>query len=324
VAARSREGGYPLGEGAAYRALGAIALVGDDHAAAAAWLARAFDVFVRMGRAVHLQVTLRWTAALAGATGRPGAAGTLRAAAGEVRMPATELLERAWLDPRLPAAGDGPPVPLAEAVALARQVLAELETAPAAAPAAEPPAVDRFAREGAVWAVTFAGRTVRLPDSKGMQDLATLLARPGREVHCTELVGAAVEQADTGEMLDAQARRRYEARIVELQGELAEAEEANDRGRADAVGLELDLLVDQLAASTGLHGRSRRTGGTAERARTAATWRIRAAIRRAAALHPALGAHLRSAVRTGTWCSYQPENAVEWQVSAAVGSESRG
>jgi hypothetical protein len=267
-------------------------------------------------------VTLRWTAALAGATGRPAAAETLRAAAGEVRMPATELLERAWLDPRLPATGDGPSVPLAEAVALARQVLADLETAPAAAPPAEPPAADRFAREGAVWAVTFAGRTARLPDSKGMQDLAVLLARPGREVHCTELVGAAVEQTDTGEVLDAQARRRYEARIVELQGELAEAEEAHDRGRAEAVGLELDLLVDQLAAATGLHGRSRRTGGTAERSRTAVTWRIRAAIRRIETLHPALGAHLRAAVRTGTWCSYQPENVVDWQVSAAVGSAS--
>jgi predicted ATPase len=323
VAARSYEAGYPLGEGAAYRALGAIALEHHDHAFAAAWLSRALEVFVRMGRAVHLQVTLRWTAALARATGRPGPAETLRVAAGEARMPATELLERAWLDPRLPATADGPAVPLPEAVALAHQVLAETATAPPAEPADEPPVADRFALEGAVWAVTFAGRTVRLPDSKGMQDLATLLARPGREVHCTELVGAAVEQADTGEVLDAQARRRYEARIVELQGELAEAEEANDRGRAEAVGMELDLLVDQLVAATGLHGRSRKSGGTAERARTAVTWRIRAAIRRADALHPALGAHLRRAVRTGTWCSYQPEQAVEWEVNPAVGSASR-
>jgi hypothetical protein len=239
-------------------------------------------------------------------------------------MPATELLERAWLDPRLPSSADRPAVPLPEAVALAHQVLAETATAPPAEPAEEPPVADRFALEGAVWAVTFAGRTVRLPDSKGMQDLATLLARPGREVHCTELAGAAVEQTDTGEVLDAQARRRYEGRIVELQGELAEAEEANDRGRAEAVGMELDLLVDQLVAATGLHGRSRRSGGTAERARTAVTWRIRAAIRRADALHPALGAHLRRAVRTGTWCSYQPEDAVEWQVNPAVGSASTG
>jgi hypothetical protein len=246
----------------------------------------------------------------------------LLTAAGAVRMPATELLERAWLDPRLPAAaGDGPPVPLAEAVALARQVLAEIEKAPAAPPPTEAPVGDRFACEGAVWAVTFAGRTVRLPASKGMQDLAVLLARPGHEVNCTELAGAVVEQADTGELIDAQARRRYEARIVELQGEHADAEEAHDRGRAEAVGLELDLLVDQLAAATGLHGRSRRTGGTAERSRTAVTWRIRAAIRRIEAVHPTLGAHLRVSVRTGTWCSYQPENVVEWQV---IGNASTG
>lgn len=71
--------------------------------------------------------------------------------------------------------------------------------------------------------------------------------------------------------------------------------------------------MEQLAAATGLGGRSRRTRGTAERARTAVTWRIRAAIRRVEELHPELGRHLRHAVRTGTWCSYQPEQAVSWR-----------
>jgi hypothetical protein len=87
-------------------------------------------------------------------------------------------------------------------VALARRGLAELATGAPTAAADEP---ERFVLEGAGWAVAYAGRTVRLPDSKGMRDLAELLSRPGREVHCTALAGAAVEQPDTGEVLDAQA-----------------------------------------------------------------------------------------------------------------------
>lgn len=30
--------------------------------------------------------------------------------------------------------------------------------------------------------------------------------------------------------------------------------------------------------------------------------------------HPALGRHLREAVRTGTWCTYRPETPIHWQL----------
>lgn len=257
-------------------------------------------------------MTLRWVAALVlGESGRGAAAGLL-ATAGVVRTPTAEVLERAWLDPLLDGAGDaGPALPLGDAVALARSELAVLAAAPVDNAAPMP---DRFTLTGAIWTVTFAGRTVRLPASLGLRDLATLLARPGREVHSVELLEAAVEQPDTGEVLDAPARRGYEARIVELQGELTEAEELGDRGRAEAARLELDLLVEQLAAARGLGGRPRRSGGTTERARTAVTWRIRSAITRIDAVHPDLGRHLRTAVRTGLWCSYRPERPVAWEL----------
>jgi hypothetical protein len=251
----------------------------------------------------------------------------------------TEILDRAYLDGLLATVGpDGRFLVLPEAVALARRELAvaagrrpraDRRATPgpdrrtAAAPAddaadvrqghAEPPAA-RFALDGAVWTVEYAGRTVRLPRAKGLGDLATLLACPGREVHCTELAGAAVDQPDTGEVLDAQARRGYQARIVELQELLTEAEDAGDRGRAETASLELDLLVDQLAAARGLGGRTRRGGGTAERARTAVTWRIRAAVRRIAGVHPELGEHLRRSVHTGLWCRYDPETPVGWEL----------
>jgi len=313
---RCRDATYPLGEGVADRALGAIALVRGEHRTAAEEFGRSLDVFVRIGHTVQLRVGLRWVAGLAAAAGRPAAL-PLQEAAGVVRTPLSEVLERAWLDPLLGSSGH--PVvalPLPEAVALARRELAELAAGAPAAVAAEPEP-ERFVLEGAAWAVAYAGRTVRLPDSKGMRDLAVLLSRPGREVHCTELAGAAVEQPDTGEVLDAQARRRYEARIVELQAELTEAEDLGDRGRAEKAGLELDLLVEQLAAARGLGGRARRAGGTAERARTAVTWRIRTALRRIDEANPQLGRHLKAAVRTGLWCSYAPEQPVGWQLTAA-------
>jgi hypothetical protein len=186
------------------------------------------------------------------------------------------------------------------------------ETAPTAAPSAPASLV----REGLTWAASYAGRTVRLRDSKGLRDIAVLLSRPEQEVHCLELIGGADVGGEPGPALDAQARRAYERRIRELQEEADDARVANDPVRAERAEAELDALVQQLAEAFGLSGRGRATGSAAERARSAVGWRVRAALRHAAEMHPELGRHLKNAVRTGTWCSYRPEAAVRWDVDA--------
>jgi hypothetical protein len=116
-------------------------------------------------------------------------------------------------------------------------------------------------RAGDFWEVGYAGEIATVRASKGLADIARLVAAPGHEVHCLELIGAGVAEADTGEVLDAAARRAYDDRGRELQLELDEAEAAADRGRAERARAELDALVDQLVNALGLRGRSRRTGG---------------------------------------------------------------
>jgi predicted ATPase len=314
VVARSDAVEYPLGRGLGNRALGVLDLLAGRFEPAARSLLAALDDFVRLGDA-HVRTTLRSVAALATAAGRGDAVRGVRAAAAAGATDLSDLLAHATLDRRLVDAPDpGPAPPLPAAVARAREVLAALgsESVDRSDPAAPP--APAFRREGAVWTIAFDGATVRLPDAKGFHDLAALLAGAGREIHCAELMGAAVDAPDTGAALDAQARRAYEARIVELQADLVEAEDAHDLEAADRTRLELDLLVEHLTAATGLGGRPRRTGGSTERARSAVRWRIRAGIDRIDEAHPALGRHLREAVRTGTWCSYQPGTPVDWKL----------
>jgi tetratricopeptide (TPR) repeat protein len=178
------------------------------------------------------------------------------------------------------------------------------------------PAPASLVREGDTWTASYAGRTVRLRDSKGLRDIAVLLTRPEQDVHCLELMGASDVGAEPGPALDAQARRAYERRIRELQEEIDDAGTANDPIRGERAEVELDALVQQLAEAFGLSGRERATGSAAERARSAVGWRVRAAVRHAAELHPELGRHWKNAVRTGTWCSYRPEAAIRWDVDA--------
>jgi hypothetical protein len=175
-----------------------------------------------------------------------------------------------------------------------------------------------FRRDGEVWTLCFAGRTARLRDSKGLRDLAVLLARPGEQTHVTELAGpdgrpAPMSTTDTGVLADRRALTAYRNRIRELDAELDAADAAADSGRAARLAGERESLLAELSAVTGLGGRSRVGGSGTERVRKAVSNRIRQAVDRVAETHPDLGRHLRASVRTGTWCRYEPEHPVAWR-----------
>ncbi|HYV56125.1 MAG TPA: hypothetical protein VE911_01215, partial [Candidatus Nitrosopolaris sp.] len=73
---------------------------------------------------------------------------------------------------------------------------------------------------------------------------------------------------------------------------------------------------DELARATGLGGRERRVGSAAERARLNATMAIKSAMKRIAENNPALGRHLAATVRTGRFCSYNPDprSTISWDI----------
>ena len=183
---------------------------------------------------------------------------------------------------------------------------------PDAAPAV--PGEGEFRRTGDVWSVGLGGRVAHVRDSKGMRDLAALLAVPGRAVAALDLLGDRADGADTGEVADARARAAYRDRLRDLDDELADADAANDPARAERARAERDALVAHLTSAYGLGGRARRTGDPAERARTAVTARIRDALRRIEVADAGAGAHLRRSVRTGTFCSYEPVAPVRWRL----------
>ncbi len=192
------------------------------------------------------------------------------------------------------------------------------EPAASRADVASAPDRARFVRLGEHYEVTFDGTTVHLKASKGLRDVAQLLASPGREIAAVHLMGASVDQPAAGDTIDVTARRRYEERVRELQADLEEAEAFNDAARAGRLQAELDAIVDHLTAAMGLGGRARATGGSAERARSAVTQRIRSTIRRLRAEHPALARHLEVSVTTGSYCCYRPERTVEWDLEPPV------
>ncbi len=187
-----------------------------------------------------------------------------------------------------------------------------------------------FRREGGHWEISHAGAVFRLKDSKGLRMIAHLLRHPGKDHHAAEIVALAEggdagasstadasELAaqglrsgglgDAGELLDARAKAAYRARLEELQPELEEAARFNDVGRAERARREIDALGEELSRAVGLAGRDRKAAAASERARLNVTRSIHRALEQIAEFSPSLHTHLAAAIRTGTFCSYQPE-----------------
>ena len=180
--------------------------------------------------------------------------------------------------------------------------------------------------------MSFAGVTCRLKDTRGLHYIAHLLQHPHQEVHVITLITTSADLSeetaeahpfqdpslpfdhtegfsDAGEILDPQARAAYKQRLSELREELAEAQQFHDLGRSEQLAAEIDFLTHELASAVGLGGRARRVGSPAERARVNITRAIKIALRKIGEHHPALGQHLATTIKTGTYCSYTPDSA---------------
>ncbi len=191
---------------------------------------------------------------------------------------------------------------------------AGLEEVRSATPAPLPwPISNVFRRDGMLWTLAFERQVIQMPGLRGLEDIARLLACPGEEVPSFALAGTPV-QAGGLEILDDQARQAYRNRLRELEADIDEANAAANVARCETLEAERDRLVQELQRGLGLGGRRRTTGDPAERARMAVTWRIRHAIRKIEALHPALARHLTHSIRTGVYCRYQPERETTWSV----------
>ena len=184
------------------------------------------------------------------------------------------------------------------------------------------PSAATFRLEGEYWTIEYADDGFRVRDSRGMRHLSRLLRAPGRELHALELASEGEEVrtpagafeleltdgfGDAGALLDAEAKAAYRSRLADIREELGEAERWNDPGRVALLEEEERALTRELAAAVGLGGRDRVASSAAERARVSVTRAIRAAMARIREQSPALADHLDATVRTGTFCSYNPD-----------------
>src|SRR6202166_2217227 len=205
-----------------------------------------------------------------------------------------------------------------------------------------------FRTEGEYWTVGYGGKSFRLKDTKGLGFLAHLLRHPGTEFHVLDLAGGIRGQrddedpgqsaqglprgdedlekvgihvtslGDAGEMLDEQAKVAYRRRLSELREELEKAKELGRVERAEQAEEEIDALTRELSRAVGLGGRNRLAASASERARQTITKTIKAVVERIAQSDAGLGEILSRCIKTGNFCSYQPDPnfLIAWEFAA--------
>jgi hypothetical protein len=163
-------------------------------------------------------------------------------------------------------------------------------------------------RDGDDWVLAAGGEQARLRDGRGLHYLRALLAAPGRDIPALDLAagGAGLAAAGTGPVLDAAARDAYRRRLSALTAGLDAADRTGDHAAAERIEAERQALTAELRRAAGLAGRNRQPSSDAERARVNVTRTLRATIERIAPAAPLAAAHLRSSIRTGAACRYQP------------------
>jgi hypothetical protein len=196
---------------------------------------------------------------------------------------------------------------------------------------AAPDAGNVFRKDDDIWTIRYAGTTVQLPAGlSGLDYLAYLLQRPGRECEVQELdaairgnLGPAPSPAgalsvsdadgirvggigDAGDLTDEKTIKAARARVPELKNDLKNAIASGDTDATAEIRRDLREIQRYLRETIGLHGRPRTAADPKEKARINVQRRIALAIERIAKKHAALGAHLTSSVRTGNYCVYDP------------------
>ncbi|MBV8358516.1 MAG: cyclic nucleotide-binding domain-containing protein [Deltaproteobacteria bacterium] len=206
-----------------------------------------------------------------------------------------------------------------------------------------------FSRMGEYWTVVYEEEECLIKNGKGLHYISYLLRHAGRNIHSLELVAMAepgrgsnivatstlepsVEEevlpqlttdklclsylGDAGEMLDVRAKVAYRRRLAELHEELTEAKQHSDEDRATKAEDEIEDLTHELSRAVGLGGRDRRAASATERARLNVMRSIKIALEHFAQSSPKLGSHLKTRIKTGTFCCYRPDPdlPINWEL----------
>ena len=183
------------------------------------------------------------------------------------------------------------------------------------------PTVPTFRREGDFWRIWFENERTSLKDSVGLRHIARLLGSPGRQWHSADLLAEEagcterMPLGSAGEASDFQSIRSYQARLLKIEDEVAEARAAGDVERQVALSEEAEQLSRHLGSATDIRGNPRQAADDAEKGGQAVSAAVRRAMKIISRKHTPLWRHLNKHLKIGLFCNYEPDSPFTWITS---------
>ncbi|MEO8401840.1 MAG: hypothetical protein ABI597_08620 [Gammaproteobacteria bacterium] len=193
-----------------------------------------------------------------------------------------------------------------------------------------------FNKRGKCYEIKYFSDKIILEYSKGLAYIEQLIKRPKKEIHANELeflVNKSPQLDDTAisaqelednsmtidgntnldVLADEKTIRDVKAAIKNLDEQIEEANQAGCLAELEKLQENKEKFVQYLGSVTGLHYKPRKTLNQQDRTRK----RVGAAISRAISIikpySPDLHIHLSSAIHTGLYCEYKPNEQVDWR-----------
>ena len=193
------------------------------------------------------------------------------------------------------------------------------------------PADHVFALVGQVWMVSYAGHSHFLSDSVGSKYLDYLLRKPFKSIHVNDFItqvhGEAVEcnpnilcespdelvlaEERPDVILSGKSRPELEKWVVETKPRCRKLRA--DGRLEDAQNLEEEIAdAEKHLKQQGFGKRAAKFCTRTDRNRKSVTAAIRRSIKVIGILNASLGRHLSNSIHTGAFCTYQPEQSLNW------------
>jgi hypothetical protein len=213
---------------------------------------------------------------------------------------------------------------------------------------------NKFLFDGKTWTLQFDDKVVVEPDRLGLHYIQQLIQSAKKEIHSSNLVtgaygesyevmdakdllesGVAITEADENEIADGVdlqvVTTEFRDEILPednrvfvfglLEKEYKFLSKLESKGHSDEVLKQKEKIKEDIQAiqkyldDHRYHGKSVCFDTRAEKNRKSVAKAIKDAIGKIAKKHPSLAEHLRKSIKTGIFCSYEPEVDLHWEVA---------
>lgn len=200
---------------------------------------------------------------------------------------------------------------------------------------------NKFYKEGDFWSISYAGETIKLKDTVGLNYIYHLISNPNKGIYSSNLIRIVQvipiesnsehsnmslaqlteynlypsEQKDVGDLIDVDAIEEYKKRLYEIKEDKEKAQKNDKFEELEQLEAEEDFIAKELKNVIDKNGHSRKFNTQGERDRQSVSKAIHRSLKKINKSHKKLATHLSGSLLIGKYISYKPKEHIFWETA---------